>query len=158
MKKSTTLRFFRKSYRPLFGILALALVIAACSPLISAYDGDTFKDTTELKAKTLVLMDRAVEPYDNYKTQVDEVMVMAGSLYDRQKVRRYNKLTVKQWDLLLSDDALPGTKAMLPPFFENWKSDGKLKPFYIKEIKKQIAAAFDEIIKLESAKIKNVGQ
>lgn len=135
--------------------LLLALLTLGCTPLISLYDADTFKDTTELKARCLVLMGHGTEPYANYAKEADGVLVSAWSLYERQKARRQNQLTFQQWRLLLEDDALPNTRALLPPFFERWKKEGSVGEAYLTEKKKNVAAAFDEILKLEGAKLKN---
>lgn len=131
--------------------------LPACKTLSSAYDSDTFQRTTALKEKALALLDKATEPYAGHTAGAKALLDEATALYERQKGRKQNEASIQQWKLLLEDNALPGTEAILPGFFKEWEA-AKAKPlsaFYIGEKKKKVAAAFDEILKLEGAKPKS---
>jgi len=132
----------------------LFVFASACTPLISLYDADTFTQTSELKARALVLMDHGVEQYTSYSRDADEVLVQAWSLYDRQKVRHQNQLSMQQWKLLMDDNVGGTVKSILPSFFERWKAEGTVGKAYIREKKEVVTKAFDEILELEGAKIK----
>lgn len=139
--------------------LLLLCFLAACKTNSALYNPDAVAKTTELRDKTLKLMDKATQPYAKYKTAADSILNAAMADYEQQKKRKHNELSVQQWKLLLEDDAaVPGTKAMLPAFFNNWKTDGKLTDFYIKEKKGKIKDAFEEILKLEKGKPKKGGK
>lgn len=147
---------FRPSVNHLLTTLLFTLA-SACTPLISLYDADTFTKTSELKARALVLMDHGSEPYASYNRDADEVLVLAWSLYDRQKVRHQNQLSMQQWKLLMDDNVGGTAKSILPSFFERWKAEGSVGKAYIREKKEVVAKAFDEILELEGAKIKKGG-
>lgn len=69
--------------------------------------------------------------------------------YEYERGRPLNQDTIAQWDLLRDPN-----RDLLGGFLSEWKQDGPLKPVYIKRKKAQIGKAFDEIILLESGKIK----
>ncbi len=159
MKNILTLPAPKLGFRTLLLLSFMALQNACMTPLISLYDAETFKDAADLKSSCLVLMDHAAtDQFSEHSKEVDQVMASAWGLYERQKIRRQNKLTIRQWQLLMDDNAQPGTKAILPPFFERWKKEGKVGAVYLEEKKKNVAAAFDEILKLEGAKLRNEGE
>ena len=120
---------------------------------IAYYDDGSFVKTAELKAKTLVLIGHSNEEFKDFRTQVDDIMILAETLYAMQKARQLNFLTVKQWDIMMKGTGV-GKKSILPEFFNMWKRKGKLNDFFIEEAKEQIGAAFDEILKLEDQKIR----
>ncbi len=143
--------FFRINY---FLVLFIASVFSYTScKTIAYYDDGSFVKTAELKAKTLVLIDHSNEEYKEYRTKIDDIMILAETLYAMQKSRQLNYLTVKQWDILMKGTGV-GKKSILPEFFNMWKRKGKLNDFFIEEAKEQIGAAFDEILKLEDQKIR----
>lgn len=138
-------------------VFCLLVALAACKTVSSTYDPDTFQRTAALKERTLRLMDKATEGYAKHATEAKAVLDEATALYARQKTRKQNEASVQQWKLLLEDNAVPGTEAILPGFFKEWQAatDKPLSAFYIGEKKKKVAAAFDEILKLEGAKPKS---
>lgn len=129
-----------------------SFVYTSCKT-IAYYDNNSFVKTAELKAKTLVLIGHANEEYKDYRNQIDDIMIMAETLYAMQKARQLNFLTVKQWDILMKGTGV-AKKSILPEFFNMWKRKGKLNDFFIDEAKEQIGEAFDEILKLEEQKIR----
>ena len=56
---------------------------------------------------------------------------------------------IAQWDLIRDP-----TRNTFAGFIKLWKSRGTLGAIYVTEKKKQVALAFDQIIELESGKIK----
>ncbi len=133
-------------------IIASAFSFSSCKT-IAYYDDGSFVKTAELKAKTLVLIGHSNEEYKDYRTQIDDIMILAETLYAMQKARQLNFLTVKQWDIMMKGTGVD-KKSILPEFFNMWKRKGKLNDFFIDEAKEQIGAAFDEILKLEDQKIR----
>ncbi len=138
--------------RLLLYFIALAFSVSSCKT-IAYYDDGTFVKTAELKAKSLVLISHANEEFKDYRTQVDDIMVMAETIYAMQKARELNYLTVKQWDIMMKGTGV-GSKSILPEFFNMWKKKGKLNDFFIDEARDQVGAAFDEILKLEDKKLR----
>jgi len=69
--------------------------------------------------------------------------------YEYERGRPLNTDTIKQWDTLRDPN-----RDLLGGFLKEWK-DGKLLPVYVERKKAQIGTAFDQIIQLESGKIKS---
>ena len=151
---STFLKIRNIRNYPLFlYFIALAISLASCKT-IAHYDDGSFVKTAELKAKTLVLISHSNEEFKDYRTQVDDIMIAAETIYAMQKARQLNFLTVKQWDILMKGTGVTN-KSILPEFFNMWKKKGKLNDYFIDEAKEQVGAAFDEILKLEGAKLRD---
>ncbi len=120
---------------------------------IAYFDKESFVETADLKAKTMVLLSHGVEDYLKYSEKIDEVMILSEKLYALQKSRELNYLSTRQWELLLRKTKLSNI-AMLPDLFGQWKEKGKLLPFEVKFSQEQIEKAFDEILRLEGNKLK----
>jgi hypothetical protein len=148
----STSRPLFKQFAFLFLFFSASFFYTSCKT-IAYYDNNSFVKTAELKAKTLVLIGHANEEYKDYRNQVDDIMIVAETLYAMQKARQLNFLTVKQWDILMKGTGID-KKSILPEFFNMWKRKGKLNDFFIDEAKEQIGDAFDEILKLEEQKIR----
>jgi hypothetical protein len=69
--------------------------------------------------------------------------------YEYDRGRPLNRITVTQWEILLSSD-----RNLVGGFLKMWKNKGSLGATFVAEKKTQIAEAFDQIIGLESGKIK----
>src|SRR5215210_4010804 len=106
-------------YKGFLWILAISLlfIIPLSCKTISTFDTATFTRASELKARTLVLMDHGTEPYINYVNKVDDVMIEAQTIYAMQKARPKNTISMLQWKLLVDSSG----KSMLPGFFNIWK-------------------------------------
>ena len=105
--------------RLLLYLIALAFSFSSCKT-IAYYDDGSFVKTAELKAKTLVLISHSDEDFKEYRAKVDDIMVMAETIYAMQKARELNYLTVKQWDIMMKGTGV-GSKSILPEFFNMWK-------------------------------------
>ncbi len=134
----------------LTGLLLFGIACRTMAP----YHAASFEKTATLKAKTLVLMEHASEDYSAYTKKADDILVQAETLYAMQKVRDKNAVSIAQWQKLMQPDPLTG-QSYLPGFFALWKQKKTLSQTFIKEAKQQVAAAFDEILRLEGAKLKN---
>lgn len=141
-----------KAYFLLIYFFILVFIFQSCKPLIATYDDGSFVKTAELKAKTMVLMSHANEDFPNFRNNVDEIMITAETLYAMQKARAANALTVAQWDIMMKG-TLADRKGSLPTFFNMWRKKEKLNELFIEPAKEQIGSQFDEILKLEAAKL-----
>ncbi|HWB24804.1 MAG TPA: hypothetical protein VG738_04960 [Chitinophagaceae bacterium] len=134
-------------------LFAIPFFVSSCKT-ISVYDDTTFVNTSTLKAQAVVLMDHATENYSQYADKVDAILIDAQKLYAMQKAREKNQVTIAQWQKLMAPD--PVTKqSVLPGFFALWKKKKTLQQDFIDDAKTQVSDAFDEILKLEGAKLKN---
>jgi len=94
-------------------------------------------------------MDKAVNPYNNHRKDVEAVLLEARKAYEYAKQRPKNEESTKQWAIMMDPD-----RNMLAGFFKKWKQDGTLSKFFIGEAKDEIGDGFDAISGLESGKEK----
>lgn len=144
----------KKNYKILLPsyLLWIVLSFSACRT-IAIFDANTFQKTSVLKAKVVVLMDHSTEEYSKYSDKVDDILIEAESIYAMQKAREKNLTTIVQWQKLMEKDAVTH-QSVLPGFFTLWKKKKILSQEFIDAAKEQISDGFDEILKLEGAKLK----
>lgn len=142
-----SLKFFMRTSK--FALIAAVLCFLACTASISLHDHYAYTQATSLKVDSLKLMDRAVEDYSMHEDEVDDILTKIEKAHEYEKARPKNDETIKMWEILKDPD-----KDLLGGFFKMWKEKGKVSQFFIEEKKKQIVKAFDEIIELESAKLR----
>lgn len=126
--------------------------LASCST-ISTYDQAAYEHATSAKVDTLALMDKATGNYGDYQKDVDAVTTVLEKAYEYDLGRPKNSITAAQWKILLDPD-----RNLVGGFLKTWKNKGSLSPTFVTEKKKQIGDAFDQIIGLESGKLKPTKQ
>jgi hypothetical protein len=126
---------------------SLALV-TACNT-ISTYDQAAYEHATSAKVDALALMDKATGNYSDHEKEVVALITELDKAYEYDRGRPLNKITVAQWDILRDPN-----RNLVGGFIKMWKAKGSLSSTFIAEKKTQIAEAFDQIIQLESGKIK----
>ena len=131
----------------LSALLGLCFV-TACST-ISTYDQVAYEHATSGKVDTLTLMDKATQSYSSHQKEIDAVKTGLDKAYEYDRGRPLNKSTVAQWEILLDPN-----RDLVGGFLKMWKSKGSLSATFVAEKKSQIGDAFDQIIGLESGKIK----
>src|SRR6266446_910180 len=107
--------------------LGLTLLFSSACSLIAPYDRAAYEHATNAKVDTLALMSKATGSYDEHEKEVEAL--------------------VRQLDKAFEYDLVGG-------FLKMWKAKGTLSATFIAEKKKQIGDAFDQIIQLESEKLK----
>jgi hypothetical protein len=129
-------------------ILVLALAFLGCST-ISNFDQAAYEHATSAKVDALVLMSKATDDYSSHTKQVEALMIQLDKAYEYDRGRQLNRVTIAQWDILRDPN-----RDLLGGFLKMWKAKGTLSATFVEEKKKQIADAFDQIIQLESGKLK----
>jgi hypothetical protein len=129
-------------------LLAATTLLFACST-ISTYDQAAYEHATSAKVDALALMDKATDSFSAHAKEVETVNLTLSKAYEYDKGRPLNAITLKQWNLLLSPD-----HDLFGGFLRDWKSKGQFKPVAVSEKKKQVGNGFDQIIGLESGKLK----
>lgn len=124
------------------------ILLAACN-LIAHYDRVAYEHATDAKVDTLALMGKAIGSYDNHQKEVDSLVRQLDKAYEYDRGRPLNKITVAQWDIVRDPN-----RDLVGGFFKMWKAKGTLSATFIAEKKNQIGDAFDQIIQLESGKLK----
>ena len=130
-------------------IFVFLVLLSACAPLIGPYSPVAYQNATSLKAETLALMDKAAEPYDTHKGEVDKLFVEANKAHEFVKGIPSNSSSSKQWQILIKPDG-----DLMGKFFYRWATSNArtLTKTYIDEFKLIISDAYDEIIRLEANK------
>lgn len=127
----------------------ILLLLAACSNLSAFYSQHAYQQAVTLKVESLRLMEHATKPYKKYAKQVSLLQKKLQIAYQYALGRPNNETTARMWKILISPD-----HNLLGGFLARWKEKGTLSKVFIKENKKIIAEAFNDIIELESGKIK----
>jgi len=129
-------------------LIFLFLVLSACTTL-SQFNQAAYEQATSLKVESLALMDRAEEPFESYRGEVEALMIRVEKAYEYAKGRPGNEISARQWELLKDPD-----RNLLGGFMRRWEERGTLTETFIIEAKGIISDAFDTIIGLESGKIR----
>jgi hypothetical protein len=138
-------KFVRLPY--LVAIPTCAL-LAACT-LIARSDQAAYEHATSAKVDTLTLISKATTSYDQHQKEVEALTTQLDKAYEYDRGRQLNKITITQWDILRDPN-----RNLVGGFLKMWKAKGTLSATFVAEKKRQIADAFDQIIQLESGKIR----
>lgn len=132
-----------------FLTLLLALLVCGCGSSISIYDATAYKLATDLKAESLTLMDKAVEPAADHDVTIEALRLDLLKAIEYERGRPDNELSTRMWSILLDPD-----RNLLGGFLRRWEESGQLSPAFVEEARGQIGEAFDQIIGLEIGKLK----
>lgn len=148
---SPELRQAGPRFRFLPGLLAAALLAAtfACAPLIARFDAQSYSQAVSLKVDALALMDSAAEPYALHEAEAKALAVKLDKAFEYAQGKPRNELSARQWQILKDPQ-----RHLLGGFLTRWKAESTLGHAYILEKKGQVGMAFDQIIGLESGKLK----
>lgn len=124
------------------------VVLAGCAT-ISGFDQQAYTYTTSVKVDALNVMDLAVNDYAGHTKEVKELRTQLQKIYEYEKNRPKNEITLKQWDILLDPEG-----HLLGGFLKRWETQKTLSKTFVVEAKKLVDKAFDQIAGLESKKIK----
>jgi len=130
-------------------IIVLLLSYASCVS-ISSFDQYAYAQTTSLKVDALNIMDLAKEDFSTHQPVVKEFQTKLRKVYEYEKNRPKNDITIKLWDKLIDPAG-----HLLGGFLTRWEAEKKLNPAFITEEKKLVDKAFDQVSGLESKKIKS---
>lgn len=143
MKRSTTLTKIRS-----ITLLILLVSVFGCAT-VSSFDQYAYTQTTSLKVDALNTMELATTDFASNEKAVQELQTNLQKVYEYEKNRPKNEITLKMWDVILNPDG-----HLLGGFIKRWKNEKKLNAVFIQEEKKMVGEAFDQIAGLESHKIK----
>ena len=129
-------------------LLFISLNYFECSRQISLFNPTAYEYAVSIKVESLALMDKAVEPFENHKSEVTELKLEIEKAYEYAKGIKKNEITVQQWDILKNPE-----RNLLGGFLKRWEEE-QLSKTFVGEAKNLISQAFDTIIGLESGKIK----
>jgi hypothetical protein len=134
------------------GAMLMCLVFCGCAT-ISPYSEIAYQQATSLKVDSLALMAKAYEPYAQHQAEVEALRLKIDKAYEYAKGLPNNTITTTQWEILKDPNG-----HLLGGFLERWRtSKTPLSAAYIADKQIQVGSAFDQIIGLESGKIKPSG-
>ena len=128
-------------------IIGLVALVGCAS--ISAFDQQAYVYTTSVKVDALNVMDLATNDFANQAKEVKVLQTQLQKIYEYEKNRPKNEITLKQWDILLNPEG-----HLLGGFLKRWETQKTLSKTFVNEAKKLVDKAFDQIAGLESKKIK----
>lgn len=131
-------------------VLIQFLVTIGCSSSIALFSPTAYEQGVSLKVESLALVERALEPYEKHREAVELLILNIQKAREYAHGRPKNEISVRQWDVLMEPD-----KGLLGDVLERWETEGQLSEIYLREKLPYIAAAYDQIIGLESGKVKS---
>jgi hypothetical protein len=123
--------------------------ILNCSPRIARFNETAYQNAINLKIESLRLMDNAVDSIGSHIKEVSDLEMKIEKAHQYVMWLPRNELTVKQWEVLMKPDG-----GLLGEFLSRWKEEKVLNKGYVKASKILVEQAFNEIIKLETGKVK----
>src|SRR5664280_1102210 len=124
-------------------MLFMAFAFVSCST-ISRFSQYAYTQTTSLKVDALAVMDLAKDDYSTHQQAVQQLQTNLQKIYEYEKNRPKNEISVKLWDKLLNPEG-----HLLGGFLIRWQKEQKLNEIFITEEKKLVSDAFDVISGLE---------
>ena len=133
-------------------VVVLAMLTLACGATIATFNQRAYENATTLKAEALALVGKGTEPYANHKAAAERLMTRVEAAFEYAKGIPKNTITTQQWDILKARD-----RDLLGGFVAAWEnsSPNGFGQAFVDAKKEQIGDAFDTIIDLESAKIRD---
>lgn len=125
----------------------MALLIAACAPLIAGYSLEAYRNATSLKAETMALIGQAGEPFAQHGAEVRALRVKLSGAREFAAGMPRNQISTRQWDLMIN----PGG-GLAGGLLARWEREGTLGAGVVREQSAIIGRAFDDIICLEANK------
>jgi len=130
-------------------LILFSIAFSGCTLQIDKYDKVAYQNATSIKVDSLALMSRATEPYGKNEESVDALKIEVEKAYEYAKGRPKNEIVTKQWEIMKDPN-----RNLLGGFFSRWQKKEVLSKNFIAEAKINISLGFDQIIGLESGKIK----
>lgn len=144
LKKSRT-----SSYLPLLLIGLALFVMSGCRTFMSVFDQYAYQQTTSLKVDALNVMTLATDSFSRHQQEVALLETNLQKIYEYERNRPKNEISVRMWDLLLKEDG-----HLLTGFLRRWQQKATLSKAFVDNQKKIVGDAFDQISGLESGKLK----
>jgi hypothetical protein len=132
-----------------FILFLILTVLQSCAPSISLFNETAYRQAVELKVVSLEMLDRASQPFDEYREEAENLRLDLLKAYEYAKGRPANEVSTRQWEIMIDPEG-----NLMGGFFTRWENRGTLPPAFIREFRDVISDAFDTIIGLESGKIK----
>ncbi len=137
--------------RYLVGILfCLSIIILspACVTSTPRFDAYAYRNSVSLKVDSLQLMAKAGDPYAKHAEAAEQLLLALDKAYEYAHGRNGNEACARQWKILKAEE-----RSLLANYLRRWQNRGTLPVAVIKEARKNVALAYDQIIGLESGRL-----
>lgn len=133
-------------------VLSTAVICAAIAGCqsISPFNEYAYEHDTSLKVDAIALVNKSNESYSQHSTEVAALEAHCLKEYEYAKGLPKNEDTANQWKIITDPNG-----DSLFAYFELWKSEGQVSPAEAKDASDQLSKHFDQIIQLESGKVKS---
>ena len=129
--------------------LVLLSVASACTPAVAPYSERAYSQAVDLKVESLRLMSLAEQPFANQEKRVQRLQLDMERAFEFARGRPRNEHSTRQWELMMDAES-----NLMGGFLALWERDDSLQWPFIEQAKQIVSQAFDEIIGLESGKLK----
>jgi hypothetical protein len=128
--------------------IVAALFLTACTT-IAPFDEYAYQQDTSLKVDALALVAKSTEPYAEHAAEVTDLQSRCLKAYEYAKGLPKNEDTTAQWTIIT--DPKGGS---LFAYLELWNKEKQIKPAEAQDAGDLLGKQFDQIIQLESGKLK----
>lgn len=136
-----------KPIRAIFPFLLIALTCLQACVTTAPFDQYAYAQTTAAKVEAMDLISNATASYSDFAGKAKEMELKLQKIYEYEKNRPKNGITVKMWELMLDPE-----KRLYAGFMKRWQTESKLSKTFVEEAGKLIGSGFDKIAELESKK------
>lgn len=126
----------------------LFVILTACTST-AIFNQRAYEQNVSIKVESLVLMDKADQPYPNYINEVEKLKLDIEKAYQYAKGLPNNDETVAQWEIIRDPE-----RNSIIGFLKRWEKEKTLGRTFIENAMKLISDHFDQVIELESGKRK----
>ena len=129
-------------------LLPLLFLLNSCGTMTASFDQYAYAQTTAAKVEAMDLISHATQNVSGFTTQIRDVDLKLKKIYEYEKNRPKNDISVKMWQLLLDPE-----KRLYGGFIKRWQTDSTLSKAFVEEASMLIGSGFDKVAELESKKI-----
>lgn len=126
----------------------LFVILTACTST-SIFNQRAYEQNISIKVESLVLMDKADQPYSNHIDKVEKLKLDIEKAYQYAIGLPNNDETVAQWEIITDPE-----RNSIIGFLKRWKNENTLGRTFIENAMILISDHFDQVIELESGKRK----
>ena len=131
----------------LLAALSALFLLVACTPLISPFSEVAYQNATDLKARSLALVDQSADPYAQHAAEAEQLLIDVSAAYEFVHGMKGNEISAAQWQLMRDPHS-----NLMGGFVGFWQRKVTVNPAARDEYHGQIVEAFDYIICLEANK------
>lgn len=130
-------------------VIVLGVLCVVGCATVASKDPISLQNAIDLKVESLSLLDKAIDPPDAHTKEIHDLRLKLLKVLEYEKTRgELNAVSIQQWEILIDPNGY-----LLGGFLTKWEIDGiGRNPAFLNGVKKSIIQAFDQIIKVESAK------